>query len=418
LGDEPVVFVNNDNIQYYESPYEHQDMSYVTAVRSLTGYAGNNRLNHDDLESVTVHLNGRSNDIVIDMNSVQRLHCNRLDEDVTGSFALQFLNTSISLSTSTTVASFTSLLAAALQDTPYSVSVVGPDRTLHICNSTDETLYTEITFDTPVGETLPIMQVINEASVKADVFPVIYPIDSRAVVDATLGMYELKFTPTIAGEYDIYVKIEGVDVSTDLTTGSYVTPAQEYAATSTHNISAIVVEGVREYFTVQLRDVYGNEVAGPLESSSSFVLEMTGTSDECQSDEGSPTSTVSSIIPVSIMNREPYTDGVYSMYYDPTVAGEYNMSVKLVTQGGLLATYYKKSSESDPVLASKSHLHDGKYHTPYWCDGLQAGNYSTSWYFGSIDFCDTALEGCGCDSTRLDSSIAFDWGNATPLPFD
>jgi len=73
---------------------------------------------------------------------------------------------------------------------------------------------------------------------------------------------------------------------------------------------------------------------------------------------------------------------------------------------------------SNPVLASLSHLHDGKYYDHYWCDGLQSGNFSAAWKFGPAEFCDQSLTDCGCDSTRLDTNLSFDWGSKSPLPYD
>ncbi len=143
-----------------------------------------------------------------------------------------------------------------------------------------------------------------------------------------------------------------------------MTPALEYAATSTHNISQVNVEGVREFFTVQLRDEFGNLLTGPLAPSSSLLLSMQGSADMCQSDSDSSTP-ASTQIPVNVLNSQPYTDGIYTMFYDPTVAGSYLLSVQLVTMGGLLATYYKTANLSQPVLASHSNFHDGS-HNPYW----------------------------------------------------
>jgi len=80
----------------------------------------------------------------------------------------------------------------------------------------------------------------------------------------------------------------------------------------------------------------------------------------------------------------------------------------------------------DPVLASKTNIHDDTFHDPYWCDGLQNGNFSSDWYFGDPSpfnfgkstYCDLTIQDCGCDSTRLDKSLYFDWGNLSPLPYD
>lgn len=274
---------------------------------------------------------------------------------------------------------------------------------------------TKITFITPIGQALPLMQVVNAVDVTASVFPLINSLDSTMAVDASVGTYRLMYTPTIAGVYDLSVTLNSVSISNDLTAGVSVVPALEYAATSTHNISQVTKEGVREYFSVQLRDVYGNNLAGPMASTSSFLLTMQGSPADCQSD--ALDAPVSTIIPVATMVREPYTDGSYTMIYDPTIAGSYEVSVKLLTRGGLLATYYKSANLSQPVLASLDNFHDGLYHKPYWCDGLMSGNFSAAWTFGPVTFCDLTISTCGCDSSRLDDSLSYIWGDKSPLPF-
>jgi hypothetical protein len=54
------------------------------------------------------------------------------------------------------------------------------------------------------------------------------------------------------------------------------------------------------------------------------------------------------------------------MSYLPTTSGRSNMSLQLLTKGGLLATYYKKTSLTEPLLGSESNRHDGTYHLPNW----------------------------------------------------
>jgi hypothetical protein len=240
-------------------------------------------------------------------------------------------------------------------------------------------------------------------------------IDSIKTIPGLLGAYKVMYTPTIKGVYHLNLKINNVFISTDTYNGVYVKPALEYSATSTHNISQVNVENVREWFTVQLRDRFGNTLDSGIADSSAFMVSMTGSSDICQSDNGiqSPIE-----IPVVVEDRSPYTDGMYSFHYDPTIAGSYQMAIKLRTRGGLLATYFKTDNLSDPVLASTGHLHDGKYVDPYWCDGIENGNFFTSWTFGPVTFCDKTIGSCGCDSTRLDKSLSFNWNDSTPLVYD
>jgi hypothetical protein len=296
----------------------------------------------------------------------------------------------------------------------YTVDVIG--ESANLCASTTASKNT-IYFNDTWGAGLPMAQILHSVGdVDVYVGPDIDAVDTTYEVWESDGLYTIQYTPTIAGSYDIAVMIDSTDVSNDLVDGVLVTPALEYAPSSTHNISQVNREGETEYFTVQLRDRFGNELDGPLATTSEFMVTMEGTVAQCQLDSGNDTTATS--IPVSVLDREPYTDGVYTFIYDPTTAGSYELSVKVLTRGGLLATYYKDANHSNPVLASLGHLHDGIYHDPYWCDGLVDGNFSTSWTFGPVTSCDPTIADCGCDSTRLDESLSFDWGSGTPLPYD
>ena len=408
IGDEPLFFISTKNLQYNPSPYVNQAAPRIHSVKSLKGYPGNVRQNYDDLYSTSLTLVSRSKaETVIDMNAVQNLKCQISSNGSSSKFDLQFLNNTIAnVSPILSPAAFVSYLQKHL-DSRYVVSLQDSTGST-ICSST--TTSTKIIFSAPSGTTLPLIAVINAIGVNAAFYPYIQPIDSLSIVRSSFGLYSIVYTPTIVDSYDIFVQINGQDVSTDLTAGITVSPALEYAATSTHNISQVNIEGVREYFAVQLRDRFGNPLMGPMNNSSQFLLSFSGNLSQCQSN---PTSTE---IPVFIDDRSPYTDGLYSFYYDPTTSGSYLLSVKLLTAGGLLGTYYKRPDLTIPILASSYNLHDGYYHNPYWCDGLQKYNTSTFWTFGDFAFCDTSNVGCGCDSTKLDTTLYFDWGASNPLP--
>jgi hypothetical protein len=242
----------------------------------------------------------------------------------------------------------------------------------------------------------------------ATVFPSVQPVDDATIVEDHLGLYSITYTPTRAGVFDIFVQINGNDVATDLTAGIKVAPAVEYAATSTHNVSQVNIEGVREYFAIQLRDRFGNELSGPLDPLSSLVIQLNGRSDGCEISQ-----TV--VIPVVSSTALPVTNGVYNFWYNPTIAGNYLLSAGLITRGGLKGTYFRRKDLTDPLLPSHSHLYDDYFHNPGWCDGLKSDAFSPFWTFGTVVFCDGGLSGCGCDSTKLDRMLYFDWGNDSPL---
>ena len=76
----------------------------------------------------------------------------------------------------------------------------------------------------------------NPMNVSAAVFPMVDGLDSIAPHPAGPGLYTVLYTPTVAGPYDVALTLNGVAVTNDLTRGVAVAPAQEYAATTTHNL--------------------------------------------------------------------------------------------------------------------------------------------------------------------------------------
>jgi len=101
-----------------------------------------------------------------------------------------------------------------------------------------------LAFSSPYGEALPLMLVTANENprVVVQVQPFQDSVDHTSIVESSDGLYSIIYTPTVSGAYDINVWIAGADVSTDLTKGVMVAPAQEYAATSTHNISQVNVK--------------------------------------------------------------------------------------------------------------------------------------------------------------------------------
>ena len=144
---------------------------------------------------------------------------------------------------------------------------------------------------------------------------------------------------------------------------------------------------------------------------------LQGTPATCAIDVADPTQ-APTVITATALPSPPTEDGIYGFSYVPTRAGSYVASVTLTTSGGLLGTYYNGANLTFPMLASRGTWHDGLYHKPYWCAGIAPGNWSTTWNFGPAVSCDPSVPGCGCDSTRLDAALSFNWGTSTPLPYD
>jgi hypothetical protein len=403
LVNEPLMVTSAGNLNFARSTLFNQESPFIAVQSSRIGYGGNDRLNHDDLPSISLTLHDRSDDsVIIGMNSIQILQCTLpVDPSPIGHFTLQFLNLSLQVQQTTSVATLQSDLNSLLGGRS-SVILNGG---LYVCS--DTTASTELFVSSPSGRGLPLWTVIDSSSMSATVFPSVQPVDDATIVEDHLGLYSITYTPTRAGVFDIFVQINGNDVATDLTAGIKVAPAVEYAATSTHNVSQVNIEGVREYFAIQLRDRFGNELSGPLDPLSSLVIQLNGRSDGCEISQ-----TV--VIPVVSSTALPVTNGVYNFWYNPTIAGNYLLSAGLITRGGLKGTYFRRKDLTDPLLPSHSHLYDDYFHNPGWCDGLKSDAFSPFWTFGTVVFCDGGLSGCGCDSTKLDRMLYFDWGNDSP----
>ena len=78
----------------------------------------------------------------------------------------------------------------------------------------------------------------------------------------------------------------------------------------------------------------------------------------------------------------PNTDGTYALSYHPRIAGNYTLSLTQRSAGGLLATYFINDDLTSNVSGTQPH-----------CSPTMVGN---------------------CDSTQLDKTINFDWGNYGP----
>ena len=61
------------------------------------------------------------------------------------------------------------------------------------------------------------------------------------------GLFNLSYTPTLKGQYDIVVTIGGVNVQTDLSAGVWTYPAVSSGPHSTQTSELHAVEGTFEY---------------------------------------------------------------------------------------------------------------------------------------------------------------------------
>ena len=227
-------------------------------------------------------------------------------------------------------------------------------------------------------------------------------IDSIDHVDS--GLYRVAYTPIVSGQYDASITIKGDTISTDLSNGLTIRPARADAIKSTHNASPLVTEGIDETFAIQAIDRYGNELWSELSSKQEdeFLVDLKGAPHVCSGREGGD----AIAHPVDLEYSPEVGDveadaeysgsgsgGLYKASYTPTLAGTHQVSIRLRSVGGLLGTYYRNADFTRPVWGNSDHVLNSHPANIPWCES-------------------DVVE---CDSTRLDTSLMFDWGFGSPL---
>lgn len=199
----------------------------IHVVESLKGYPGNDRLNYDDLHSLSVSLTQRPgyDNASIAMNEVQELECVGGD----GNFTLTILNQSVSVFGAYSAAQLETALSSF--DSNYSIFVTAVGDTQTICEPDGG--YILLNYSMPWAEALPLMRAVNIVGNVSSVIikPVTISVSAAYANDSNLGLYTIEYTPLYAGMYDIYVRINDIDVATDLVAGVSVVPTIAYAAT-------------------------------------------------------------------------------------------------------------------------------------------------------------------------------------------
>ena len=211
-----------------------------------------------------------------------------------------------------------------------------------------------------------------------------------AITDLGGGLVEVKFTPTVKGRYRVAVAYDGESIYTPFPGPFVVQPASVSAVQTTHTLSAVATSGVREVFSVQARDRFGNSLDGPLGKGARVFATVSAAPHPCN-DQGLDAETL-----VTSTTTGVVTDGRYTFAYTPLLAGNSTVDVVVETSGGLTATYYRSSGLTDPVIGNAVHK-AAPYHEPAWCP-------------------EGAAAAARCPGTRIDRTIEFDWSAASPLP--
>jgi hypothetical protein len=247
------------------------------------------------------------------------------------------------------------------------------------------------------------------------------------------GEYQVGYTPTVKGHYDMTITLSDRELGTDLSNGVFVAPSEARAAQIEHSCNSVAVEGVAHSFTVQARDAYDNALDGPSRGGLTVTLEGSSTaraSGFATAGEAGygylgsvvASSSSSSLTDLSswgetgfaslveqplLSSSTPNTDGISRLDWVPRVAGSYTFSANYTDRGGLLATYFRNADFTSAILSNTA-PQTYPYHSPPHCPVTQLAPKQRE-DGPSVGF---------CDSTRLDTSLNFDWGEGPPGAFE
>jgi len=378
-GDVELITVSDNSLTYAGAA----SLAPVLTVFEVSkGSAGNNREDDNDLANIALTLTHDTvANLAIGMNEEQTITCDSSSGVVgAGSFDIYFTDSSAPV----TVTGVTSTgdFQTALEGLVGAGKVTAASAAATVCV---DNAVTTTTMSFTDKFTQPQLTTLNDATVSTSMATTVDAIDSIIYVSG--GLYTVLYTPTAKGHYTTTLEISGVEIVSDLSSGVTVYPAAASGPQTTHTSNWFATEDETETFTIQATDRFGNELDSSVASTESYTVQLDGVADDCS---GSNESTDS--FAAALSESTPNTDGVYDVTYLPRLAGQHYATIALRSAGGLLATYYKNDDFTDAVLGNEDHL-SFPYHETTWCPA----------------------ELKTCDSTKLDTSLSFDWGSKAPV---
>ena len=348
---------------------------------------------HPDIEfSLTHDLNPH---VGIGMAEVHSITCSYTTAaleayDASGSFELSIMDKRIQIDADTSIPDLTHMIRDAL-GLDYLVATDGSSHST-VCHFDPDSPVTAVTHISFVEETgpLPVFHVHSEQNVVISVNNLVNAADRVEYLGG--GRYAVSYTPTLSGSYSTSIKINDEYLWTDLSSGVIVQPAVASARHSTHDSSLVTIAGKQASFHVISRDRFGNLLHSNASNESVLVVDLVGQPNMCSGHYDND-HIIRDIIIDELEVGSP--DGHYQVAYTPSMAGNYQASILLRSQGGLLATYFRNQDFSNPLYGNDNHKLPPYHETP-WCVG----------------------DNSACDSTLVDKEISFYWGFESPLPRD
>jgi len=254
----------------------------------------------------------------------------------------------------------------------------------------------------------PDSEVLRELSTQSGTVSVAY--QGPLCGNARRGCYDVSFVPTLKGHYSIEIDFDGSSISTDMSAswaedgrahGLMVRSAQVSGPKSVHTAEPLAVQGVEEIFHIQAKDRFSNQLDGSvqeLSSGASFFVELRGSANALAGrDDVQGTAHLFADVSEGVAN----SNGIYSVSYTPRVAGEYTLDVTLRNQGGLVATIFRNVDFTSPITGDTI----GNDH---------CAHVTSDVVDGEDPFHPTGIV-TSCTSSRIDSTVSFDWGRGSPI---
>jgi hypothetical protein len=420
LGDVAMLAADSSGLLYDSSPYERQTAPVIIVTEALKGTTGNLITGSSGDEIVAFSASHQQMPTYgIAMAETQRLRCAYGGAQTGhlsggggqgyrgGNFSISVLNEATGFwETTTNVSATINLmdLKAALEGLPgikNGLTISGGNnggRSL-CCDSPiiSECEWVTIAFGEKNKYTRPSLEFADEHEIQVEVEETITGVDSLKYRGD--GVYELKYTPTVAGNYTFTLKVSPVKpgtanatdfVHTELSAGLVVAAGPASGPQSPLELNLRATAGVRSSFDIHARDRFGNRLGRGLTApAAAFAVKMNGTGFI----GGGRESERELVRGVVRDKRTPNTDGLMVASFVPHLAGSHVQTVTLVNAGGLKATYFTKKDFTAPVLGSNG-WRRWPYHEPKWC----------------------APESLSpCDSTKLEGPVDLDFGGFAPL---
>ena len=396
IGDVPSLLSSSHGLFNVRGTMQQQARPTVEIDEVQNGSLGNNRGSNEDMDKIEVVIRNSNNAASgIGMAEIQTIRCSYTGDALLegkylgGNLTLQFLSYALTVDVNAPLSELEELLVNTIPQLDF-VSTEGSSHgtICHFDPDDPVVASTIITFSFKDGP-LPLMKVASSSGgVTVSTINNVDRIDG--IESLGQGLYTVTYTATISGHYDIAIYIDERSIWSDLSAGVTVQPTRASALESRHDSKPIATEGILQEFFIQTKDIYGNDLRLPLEQEKDDLsVRLRGVPHKCSGQ-------TDVVEMVAVIEYDPLVDsgGRYRVFYTPSLAGIYEMSVMLRSSGGLLATYYKNDDFTQGVRDKKDREHAS------YCD--------SSWCVQDPEMCKP--------TTRLDSQINFDWGFKSPLP--